>query len=263
MKTRVLTAIALGLILIPVFIVGGNIFNIAVLILSWLGLREFLKAKESKKDIPVLIDFISYIILTFIVLSGFNKTNIMFTIDFRVIAALFLIFLIPTIFYHDSKKYSISDAFYLIGGVFFLGTSFELLIIYRNINYLVLIYLFLIPMITDTYAYIVGSLIGKHHLLESISPNKTIEGTIAGTVFGTFIGTVYYLVFVDASANMFLIILMTLFLSVIGQFGDLVFSNIKRYFDKKDFSNILPGHGGILDRFDSLLFVVLSYLFFL
>ena len=116
---------------------------------------------------------------------------------------------------------------------------------------------------TDTYAYLIGRLIGKHKLLESISPNKTWEGMIAGTVIGTFIATTFYKVVINPEINIILITLVTLFLSILGQYGDLVFSAIKRYFGKKDFSNIMPGHGGILDRFDSIIFVVFGILFFI
>ena len=68
---------------------------------------------------------------------------------------------------------------------------------------------------------------------------------------------------VDPGANILTVIFMTLILSIIGQLGDLVFSSIKRYFNIKDFSNIMPGHGGILDRFDSIIFVILGFMFFI
>jgi phosphatidate cytidylyltransferase len=119
----------------------------------------------------------------------------------------------------------------------------------------------LITITTDSYAYIIGRLIGKHKLLETISPNKTWEGMISGTVIGTIIPTVFYVVAVGNNPIKMLFI--TLFLSILGQFGDLVFSAIKRYFGKKDFSNIMPGHGGILDRLDSIIFVMLGFVFFI
>ncbi len=73
----------------------------------------------------------------------------------------------------------------------------------------------------------------------------------------------YYINFVNTDANIFNVIIVTTFLSIIGQFGDLFFSAIKRYYGKKDFSNIMPGHGGILDRFDSIIFIMLAFSFFL
>lgn len=261
MKKRVISAIVALIIVIPLLLTGGVLYNGGVVILSLLALREFLKARETKKELPLFINFISYIILVLIVATGVNTNNMVFTVDFRIISALIMVFLLPTILYHDRKLYSVTDAFYLLGGVFFLGISFSLLIVYRNINLLLLVYLMLITITTDSYAYIIGRLIGKHKLLETISPNKTWEGMISGTVIGTIIPTVFYVVAVGNNPIKMLFI--TLFLSILGQFGDLVFSAIKRYFGKKDFSNIMPGHGGILDRLDSIIFVMLGFVFFI
>ncbi len=254
--------VALGIIL-PIFLIGGVPFTFTIYILSILGLREFLKAMETKKELPLFVNFISYIALTFLVLLNVVNTNLLLCIDYRVITGLFLVFLLPTVLYHDQKVYSIVDAFYLIGGIFFLGTSFSLMIVLRSYDMNLLLYLALITMITDTYALIVGSLVGKHPLLADISPKKTWEGTFGGSFFGVLVATVFYHVVVDPTLSFTILIPITLFLSILGQFGDLVFSAIKRYYKVKDFSNIMPGHGGILDRFDSLIFVILGFLFFI
>lgn len=263
MTKRVLSAIIAGLILLPTLLIGGIYFTIAIYILSILGLHEFLKIKEQKKELPIFINLISYITLTVLVLFNQSSDTLLFMIDFRIIASLFLVFLIPTVLYHNQKQYSVNDAFYLIGGVFFLGMSFSLVILLRSFNFDYLIYLLLITIVTDTYAYITGRLVGKHKLIEVVSQGKTWEGTLGGTLMGTFVGTAFYTLVIDSSLAIPSVILMTLFLSIIGQFGDLTFSAIKRYYGKKDFSNIMPGHGGILDRFDSIIFVVLGFMFFI
>lgn len=263
MIKRIISALVALFIIVPLFLIGGMPFTIAIYLLSILGLWEFLKIKETEKELPIFINFISYIILTFLVLFHFSSDTLLFMIDYRIIAGLFLVFLIPTVLYHDTKIYSIVDAFHLIGGVFFLGTSFSFLITLRTYDMNLLMYLFLITAITDTYSYIVGSLIGKHKLLATISPKKTWEGTIGGTLFGVFVATVFYHVVIDSTLSFTILIPMTFFLSILGQFGDWVFSVIKRYYGKKDFSNIMPGHGGILDRMDSIIFVVLGFVFFL
>lgn len=263
MMERLISAIVALAIFIPIFIIGGSIYNIAILVLSVLALKEFLSIKQTKKELPTFITFISYVLLTLFVLTNITNKDILFSIDYRIISGLFLVFTIPTVLYHDRSLYSIVDAFYLIGGIFFLGISFSLMILVRNVGLSTIIYLFLITIMTDTYAYLIGKLIGKHKLLESISPNKTWEGTLGGTIMGTFIGTCYYLTVIDQTLPLYVLILMTLFLSIIGQFGDLFFSAIKRYYGKKDFSNIMPGHGGILDRLDSIIFVILGFMFFI
>ena len=187
----------------------------------------------------------------------------MFTLDYRVLSALFMAFLIPTVFYHERSKYSINDAFYLIGGLLFLGISMSLLILVRSVSLNLLIFLLLIPMSTDIFAYITGMFIGKHKLLEEISPKKTIEGMIGGTIMGVFIGAMFHHTVIDPTFSKIEILAICTFLSLLGQYGDLVFSAIKRYFGKKDFSNLIPGHGGILDRLDSIIFVLLGFMFFI
>ncbi len=263
MLQRTLSAGIALLIILPLFFIGGFVFKIAIYILAVIGLWEFLKMKCSKKELPIFIDFISYIVLTFFILFNQSTDALIFTIDNRIIVGLFFVFLIPTVLYHNQDTYDIVDAFYLVGGIFFLGTSFAFLIALRDYNLWILLYLFLITAITDTYAYLVGKLIGKNKLLTSISPNKTWEGTIGGTFFGVLVATIFYHLVIDSNLSLTILIAMTLFLSILGQFGDLVFSSIKRYYEKKDFSSIIPGHGGILDRLDSLIFVVLGFIFFL
>ena len=118
-------------------------------------------------------------------------------------------------------------------------------------------------MSTDIFAYITGMFIGKHKLLEEISPKKTIEGMIGGTIMGVFIGAMFHHTVIDPTFSKIEILAICTFLSLLGQYGDLVFSAIKRYFGKKDFSNLIPGHGGILDRLDSIIFVLLGFMFFI
>lgn len=263
MKTRVISALIVLLMFIPILIQGGMIFDISIFVLSLLAVKEFLGVKQIKKDIPIFIKLVSYLLIALIVLSKIDINKFDFSIDFRVITGLFLIYLIPIVLYHDAKIYDIIDAFYFIGGLFFLGLTFHLVIYIRSISLAFLIYLFLISIFTDTFAYITGRLIGKNKLLEEISPKKTIEGMVGGTLMGVFVSTWFYMTVIDSEAYLFAIIITSTFLSILGQFGDLVFSAIKRYFGVKDFSNIMPGHGGILDRFDSIIFILLGFMFFM
>ena len=164
------------------------------------------------------------------------------------------------LFINNTKKYNLNDALFLIGSVLFIGFSFNLIIITRNYDLSYIIYLLLITTITDTFALFTGMLVGKHKLCPKISPKKTIEGLVGGVFMGTFAAVAFYNTVISSSVSLVLVIMLTLLLALVGQLGDLVFSSIKRYYDVKDFSNIIPGHGGILDRFDSLVFVTLAFI---
>ena len=263
MKQRVISAIVAFLIFIPIFIIGGFTFNLAFYILTVLALKEFMKVKEKYKKFPDFIRLIAYIMITILYFQCTLNGELNFSFDYRMIASLFLTLLLPVVLYHNDKVYNIKDAFYLLGGVSFLGFSMSLFYMYRTISLKLLVFLFLITIITDSYAYFSGRLIGKNKLLEVISPNKTWEGTIIGSLVGTFVCSAYYLAVINPEVSLFSISIVVLFLSLIGQFGDLFFSSIKRKYDVKDFSNIMPGHGGILDRLDSIIFVMLAFTFFI
>ena len=263
MKERIISAIVAFLIFIPIFIVGGKVFNIAFYILTLIALREFMNARETEKKFPDFIRLISYILISFLYFVNTYEAGMNFSIDYRIVSGLSLSLLLPVILYHNERIYNVRDAFYLLGGVFFLGFAMSLFYMYRANSLSLIIFLFLITITTDSFAYFTGKLIGKTKLLEAISPNKTWEGTIGGSIMGTFICTVYYFTVINPKAPMVSILLIILLLSIVGQLGDLFFSSIKRRFKIKDFSSLMPGHGGILDRLDSIIFVMLTFTFFL
>lgn len=122
---------------------------------------------------------------------------------------------------------------------------------------------FVCAWLTDTGAFTIGNLLGKHKLAEKISPKKTVEGAIGGLVFATLGSVLYIVIMVWIKASgvpmpwaIAKFAVLGLFASAVSQLGDLAASCIKRDFEKKDYGNILPGHGGLLDRFDSVLFAI-------
>lgn len=263
MKTRIISAIVMLIICIPFILMGGIAFNLAVYVISMLALKEFIDIKSTRKPVPTFIQFISYIFMTLLVLVDVASISTTYSLDYRVLAALFISYLVPAVIYHDRKKYSIKDAFYMIGGVLFLGISMALLIMLRESGLKLFIFLFTITITTDIFAYISGVLIGKHKLLPEVSPNKRWEGLIIGSLMGIFVSSIYYHTCIDPEFSKIQLLLITTFLTLIGQFGDLTFSAIKRCFGQKYFSNLIPGHGGILDRLDSIIFVLLGFTFFM
>ena len=263
MKTRILSAIVMFIIFVPFLVIGGTPFAILMTLLALMGLYELIRTRESKKEFPFLIKVIAYLMTMFFCLSNFKSDVLAYTMDFRVVSFLIFFFLLPLVFINDNKKYNLNDALFLLGSLLFIGFSFNLLILIRNFDLNYAIYLFLITTITDTFALVTGSLIGRHRLAEKISPKKTVEGLVGGVLMGTFVACMFFYSVIDPSISLTNLIVVTLILSVVGQLGDLVFSSIKRYYDKKDFSHLIPGHGGVLDRFDSMIFVVLAFVLFL
>lgn len=259
MKTRIISAIVMLIIVVPIIYFGGNIFRIGVGVVSLLALKEILDLKKSHKEIPVLVQFVSFISLLFIVLAEFDGYSIMFGITYKGIAILLLSLLGLSLFYKN-EEYRATDALVLIGSILLIGTAFNTLIFVREFSLYRLCFLILIFILTDTFAYFGGRLFGKHKLIPHVSPNKTIEGSIIGSVVGTLGACVFYHFLV--STITWKVVLGTFLLSIIGQIGDLIFSKIKRENDIKDFSNLIPGHGGILDRLDSTIAIMLGYLIF-
>ncbi len=259
MKTRILSAIVLLAIFIPILLIGGTPYAILITLLGIMGLYELIKVREKKKPFPFLIKVIAYLLTIFFCLSNYQSDVLTYVMDYRVIGFFIFAFLLPMIFINDNKKYNLNDALFIIGSILFIGLSFNLLILVRNYDLKYTIYLFLITVVTDTFALLTGKYIGSTPLAEKISPKKTVEGLIGGVAMGTFVASMFYCFAIASNVPLINVIGVTLLLSFIGQLGDLVFSFIKRYYDSKDFSNLIPGHGGILDRLDSMIFVVLAF----
>ncbi|HOZ54033.1 MAG TPA: phosphatidate cytidylyltransferase [Bacilli bacterium] len=251
MKQRVISALVALAICVPLVIIGGNIFKYGVLVIGLLALREMLKATGYNK-LPIFIKYFCYLFTALLILI--NKSGFYLSLYIMM-----LVFTSTLILLNKDKKYNIVDCFTIIGIIILLGIGFNGLIVIRS-NLMIFIYLFLVSIFTDTYAYLGGRFIGKHKLIPNISPNKTWEGSITGSIFGTLVAALFYYLKVDSNISIYLLLAMTLGLTIIGQIGDLFFSAIKRHYGIKDFSNIMPGHGGILDRLDSILFIIISYI---
>ena len=257
MKKRIISAIVALAIFIPVVYFGGKVFSIAMGMLAVLGYKELLDLKENAVEIPEIIKGIGLIDMLLLIFSDIAKDNAVFGLSYSMVAITLLTLLIPTLFYKDNK-YTTREALYLVGIATLLGLVFNTIIFIRSFSLYTLLYLFIICVITDTFAMLTGMLIGKHKACPKISPKKTIEGCIGGSVIGTIVSVIFYSNLVGSFSVKLLIV--TLVLTVIG---DLFFSKIKRENKIKDFSNIMPGHGGVLDRLDSFCFVIMAYIAFI
>ena len=129
----------------------------------------------------------------------------------------------------------------------------------ENMNLWMLGYVFVISYLSDTAAYFIGSRFGRHKLIERVSPKKTIEGSAAGLIFGMLGSLLWAFIFKFFGFPPYVFIISSIVLPVVSEIGDLVFSLMKRHYGIKDFSELIPGHGGILDRLDSNIFCIIVF----
>lgn len=259
MKKRVISAIIMIVVFIPFLILGDIFYLVLGGLLGVLSLWELMRLE---KNIPSYMQFLSYIVCLLLILYKYDSKDYIDIINYPIIISMFFIYSFSIIINKDLKKYNYKDGLWLFCITLMIGFMFNSFIKIRMIGLYEVIYCMLIATMTDTFALFGGKLFGKTKLCKEISPNKTVEGSIVGTIFGTGVATTFYMLAIG-NRNVWIIILLTFVLSIFGQFGDLFFSSIKREHKVKDFSNVIPGHGGILDRLDSLLFVVLGYLLYI
>lgn len=237
---RLITGFIGILLLVFIILKGGTYLEISVLILSFIGLSEFYSAMTKLSLNP--ISYIGYI-ATF----GLYLSNIIPIIIIESFIALFVISLL--IILMMGKNISISDISVTLLGVLYIPFLLSHILLLDGSLYIWLI--FIISFGTDTFAYIFGNIFGKHKLSPTISPNKTIEGSLGG-ILGSLACSLIYAFAMNVNSKLQIVIL-SILVSIISQIGDLVASKIKRMANIKDYGSIFPGHGGVLDRFDSII----------
>ena len=256
MKQRIISAIVALIIVIPLIVLGGIPYYIGIGIVSVIGFYEITKVLGKDKEIPLYIRLI--VLATYIALIASTIKEDSFVLDPKFIVLNIFACTLPLIVY-DRKKYDSDDAFKLLAFTLLLAISFSFMIVIRNMSLNYLLYVITITIMSDTFAHFVGTMIGKKKLCPKVSPNKTVEGFIGGVFFGTFLGSVLFLTVISSTANVFLVVVISLILSIVSELGDLVFSAVKRKYDVKDYGNIMPGHGGVIDRLDSIIFAILAF----
>ncbi|MEK4970365.1 phosphatidate cytidylyltransferase [Cytobacillus sp. FSL R7-0696] len=255
MKERVITAIIFGAVLLPLVFIGGWPLMLLAYFFATVGLYELLRMKGFNLfSLPGLIStFILWMIMiptefyfAWLIRAGVGKTDIL------VLGVLLLL----TYTVLTKNRVTYDDIAFMLISTIYIGFGFHYFLETRAMeNGLIWIFFSLfIIWASDSGAYFFGKAFGKRKLWPDISPNKTIEGSIGGVISSVVVACLF-LIFTDISEPAFLIILMTCLLAIFGQVGDLAESAFKRHYGVKDSGRILPGHGGILDRFDSLLFV--------
>lgn len=232
--------------------IGGVIFLIILLCFNgiWinffallLSLIAYLEISNAFKNIDIKIrKSYGFIISIFAFLEIYYSKNITYTFYVILFFALFDLLI---------KRDHVLNAATLAFSSLYITLGFSSLVLIENPIFIGLV--FLLAFSSDTFAYLVGVSIGKHKLIPDVSPNKSIEGAIGG-IIGTCLMTIIYLSYFNFSSIGYDIIIGIL-ASIFAQAGDLIASRIKRDTGIKDFGKLIPGHGGVLDRFDSVLLV--------
>ena len=251
MKTRTITAVVALLIALPFVIYGGLPFLIAVYAMAYIALYEILKM--NRIHIFSTPGILSMIALFFVLSPNDRYLPFLHGHQVELLIGIALVMLSFTVI--SNNRFSFVDMGFCVLAVAYIGIGFMYAYETRSAGFIYLIYALLIVWVTDTGAYLFGRAFGKNKLWPRISPNKTIEGSVGGTLCAVLLAVSFSLMnYLDTS--MISLAIFTVILSVFGQMGDLVESALKRHFDVKDSGTILPGHGGILDRFDSFIFVL-------
>ena len=290
-KTRLFTSIGIAITCIPALIIGDWIFAALIFILAVIGTYEFIKVLKSKKH-PLWIDiFTFFMTLSFIYWAMFktymqngeliSETGHILISDISISTLGFAV-LICGLFLGAmlTSKFNVPDVCYYFTMSLFLSLSIQAMYFLRfspmssitdGYNYggnqiascCLFVYMIIGSFGSDIGAYIIGVLFGKHKINPRISPNKTWEGFFGGVIISFILSFVFAMVLsvngipvlkgILDHEHWYWILLLSLTMPVVSVIGDFIFSTIKRHYDIKDFSNVLPGHGGILDRIDSVL----------
>ncbi len=246
MKTRILS----GLIMAPLLIVlyfGGPILKLACVFIAAMAVREFYNGFRALDIKPC--DNIAY--ASIVALYAIN----LFTEDMGWYMLWFFGCVLASLLYlFKIEERKLEDALATLTGIFYIVFfSYHVVLVDGTGEYGILLWLIVLTAFgTDIMAYFTGMLCGKHKLCPKISPKKTIEGSIGGILGSVILCAVFSLIFVPHILVHCIII--GVLGGIISQFGDLTASIFKRKMGIKDYGNLIPGHGGILDRFDSVLF---------
>lgn len=257
MKTRTISGAVLIAVLFGLFYCGGYVLLAALFLFSEIGLWEYAGAMQSEhkpyRNLSMAACAAYYAILAVRPEWIGNGAG-----GFLFLTAFFLLLMIVSVFCYPKRRYE--DAFLSLGGVLYVAVLFSFLYFVRSREngFYYTWFIFFAAWGSDTFAYLSGRAFGRHKLVPVLSPNKTVEGA-AGGVLGAILLVMGYGLLIRSHLGLPLPTLLCLtagiglFGAVLGQVGDLFSSSIKRFTGIKDFGHLIPGHGGILDRFDSIL----------
>ena len=263
MKQRIITAIIILLVAVPTVLFSEYI--IYPIVLSLLAMRavfELLRVIGAERKLFIGIP--AYILAAAFPLGAYFVTETTVITYLLLLAASLFVYMLLlmgiSVFSKGSTPFSkISEIFTAITYIIVSFSSLSLTrYLDRSIGLYIVILVFVASWMCDAGAYIVGSVCGKHKLIPEISPKKTVEGAVGGVIIATAAFLLYGFIidsFFGVGVNYLRLAVFGVLLSIVSQLGDLVASLIKREYGVKDYGRIFPGHGGVMDRFDSIFAV--------
>lgn len=272
MLKRCLTGAAIVLVLIGLlFVAGTPVFGGVFSLVAVIGCFEMLRCLGVHRKLYLSVPILLYAAVMPVGMTIYggelmaNGAQVAKCYLFMTLVLLLYLFGVALFAHHSLTTEQIMTAFALC---FYIIGAMSCIVYLSCVRYGKYIWgvVFLGAWVTDVFALFSGMLFGKHKLSPEISPKKTIEGSIGGSLFGTVAVVIYGAVvnwFFDASFHLILLALAGFLMTVVGQIGDLLLSLIKRQYHIKDYGRILPGHGGILDRFDSAMAVAVVFAAFI
>ncbi|MBQ9760034.1 MAG: phosphatidate cytidylyltransferase [Clostridia bacterium] len=270
MKTRILTSIVLIAILIPVLIFADTVaLPIGIALCALIAVYEMLSCMGLKKSVAISIPFyLSAAAFPFLIRY---LNNLILLVDIAFAAIMITVLYLFSVLIFSHGKYTVQQMGAVIFAMLYIIVGFGAIVFVHDYEVggrYIYLAIFIGAWITDIFAYFCGLLLGrggKHKLIPDVSPKKTVEGSVGGILF-CIIAMIVFGIVIDATtvfhADLLVFALAGLIVSVVSQIGDLSMSVIKRTYGIKDYGKIFPGHGGILDRFDSILAVALVLLVF-
>ncbi|MEC9485062.1 MAG: phosphatidate cytidylyltransferase [Candidatus Izemoplasma sp.] len=255
METRIYTGALMAIVIIPIILIGSwllvGLFGVLTLVATYEITHLQDDANDRNRYLYATELVSSALLYTFLIL--YIKNGISLYYAYTMIGLILLVSVYYYVALDDSMKMFLIAALYP-------SIGFAALFAFRESGLVDIGYLFLITVVTDVFAYFVGINFGKHKLAPTISPKKSIEGSIGGLVFTVIFSLVYIWLtglnqVLSIELSLPLMIVFAAIISIFAQAGDLVASKMKRDHAVKDFSQLFPGHGGVMDRFDSVLFV--------
>lgn len=257
--TRLMSSIILLLLTIAVNLIGGPLLALELLTISLVGLFEFnraVKVRTKEKGMNAL-EAVTFLGAIAFYITGYYAVNLE---QYLLLVIVVVFVLLMAVYVFTFPKYEAGQVMNAFFGFIYVPVMLSFVFFTRNLEYgIYLVWLiFISSWICDTCAYCSGMLLGKHKLAPVLSPKKSIEGSVGGVVGAVIVAALFAYFIVEAATPNQTITLVFAVIGAVGavvsQVGDLAASAIKRNHNIKDYGKLIPGHGGILDRYDSVIF---------